>query len=69
MMKQFDSDTVLALAGYNSGPENVRKWLGEEGHSSETLAENYTFTETRNYVKKVLRVHWALKLCDKLIDI
>ncbi|MEA3366091.1 MAG: lytic transglycosylase domain-containing protein [Candidatus Hydrogenedentes bacterium] len=41
----FEGDVRLALAGYNAGPENVRKYGGIP-----------PFRETQNYVRDVL--HW-----------
>jgi soluble lytic murein transglycosylase len=67
--RDFASDLTLTLAGYNSGPENVRKWLKKSGNSSENLTEDYPFTETRNYVISIRKVYWILRFCDKLISI
>ena len=44
----------MAAAAYNAGPGRPRRW--REGPTLETAiwAENIPFTETRDYVKKVL---------------
>lgn len=68
LQKEFADDT-LALAAYNSGRENVKKWLNTEGNSSKNLAEKYPFTETRNYVRSINRIYWLLRLCDRLISL
>ncbi|MBF0627772.1 MAG: lytic transglycosylase domain-containing protein [Magnetococcales bacterium] len=55
MLKQFDGDVVLALAGYNAGPGRARQWREErQREDSLTFIEGIPITETRNYVKKVL---------------
>jgi len=46
---------VLALAGYNAGPINVRCWLGKDPNSeTDEFVELIPFSETRNYVKYIL---------------
>lgn len=42
LMSQYHGDLDLALAGYNAGPSNVRKYGGVP-----------PFTETRNYIQRV----------------
>lgn len=52
LIDQLNGDYVRALAGYNAGPSRVRAW----SHYSDTylFIENIPFSETRDYVKKVL---------------
>ena len=49
---------VLALASYNAGPNNVKKWLAANGDPRLTdpldWIEQIPFGETRNYVQRVL---------------
>lgn len=58
LMKEFDGNPVLALAAYNGGRNNVRKWLEERQWSGEhQTLDQIPFKETRNYVAVVLRDH------------
>jgi peptidoglycan lytic transglycosylase len=60
LIERFDGDIVLALAGYNAGPGNVRKWLqkAEEHHiiASQEIIARFAFKETADYVKDVGRI-------------
>ena len=44
----------LALAAYNGGPSNVRKWLKDPEYSQNGVLVNIPFKETREYVEKVM---------------
>ncbi|MFM2342068.1 MAG: hypothetical protein RLZZ592_1721 [Pseudomonadota bacterium] len=54
VLDDLGGSQALAAAGYNAGPNRPRRW--REGPVMETAAwaENIPFTETRDYVKKVL---------------
>ncbi len=54
VLDDFGGSQALAAAGYNAGPNRPRRW--REGPVMEVAAwaENIPFTETRDYVKKVL---------------
>ncbi|MGC3987846.1 MAG: transglycosylase SLT domain-containing protein [Pseudorhodoferax sp.] len=57
VLDDFAGSMPLAAAAYNAGPGRPRVWRGQAG--SPTLeaaiwAENIPFTETRDYVKKVV---------------
>ncbi|MFD1956564.1 lytic transglycosylase domain-containing protein [Paenibacillus thailandensis] len=53
--KQFDENSIAAVAAYNAGPGNVKKWL-ESGQWNGELktADRIPFGETRHYVQRVL---------------
>ncbi len=57
LMKQFKGDLLFVSAAYNAGPEAVLSWLQKNGHGADRdeFIEAIPFSETRGYVKKVLR--------------
>lgn len=56
----WDGSYILAIASYNAGPANARKWVGRFGAPPRDVAgainwiEMIPFAETRNYVQRVL---------------
>jgi len=57
VLDSFDGSMPLAAAAYNAGPGRPRTWRGQTGGpvmEAAIWAENVPFTETRDYVKKVL---------------
>ncbi|MBF0191968.1 MAG: lytic transglycosylase domain-containing protein [Magnetococcales bacterium] len=55
MLKQFDGDVVLALAGYNAGPGRAKQWREKRLREDPmTFIEGIPISETRHYVKRVL---------------
>jgi len=60
MLERFDGSFVLATAAYNAGPGRVDQWLKangdprKDGVDSVEWIEAIPFTETRNYVMRVM---------------
>jgi len=57
VLDSFDGSMPMAAAAYNAGPGRPRSWRGQAGAptlEAAIWAENVPFTETRDYVKKVL---------------
>ncbi|MEX1036654.1 MAG: lytic transglycosylase domain-containing protein [Sneathiella sp.] len=60
LIEDFNGSYVLAIAAYNAGPSNVRRWLKEWGDPRAgdidmiDWIEFIPFTETRNYVQRVI---------------
>ena len=60
LYQEFDNSIILSIAGYNAGPTNVRKWLKIYGDPrNEEISyinwiESIPFSETRNYVQRVI---------------
>jgi soluble lytic murein transglycosylase len=60
LMERFNGSPILAVAGYNAGPNRVRGWLDQYGDPRAGTVdpvdwiELIPFNETRNYVQRVL---------------
>ncbi|MUT65813.1 lytic transglycosylase domain-containing protein [Paenibacillus sp. NEAU-GSW1] len=53
--KQFGQNKVAAIAAYNAGPGNVRKWLDSGRWDGKAESVNrIPFGETRHYVQRVI---------------
>jgi len=50
----FDNNPVLASAAYNAGPSHARQWRGDAPLEGAIYTETIPFSETRDYVKKVM---------------
>ena len=56
LLDRFASRPEMALAGYNAGPHRVRDWTDMDMTiPAEVFIEEIPFTETRNYVKLIMR--------------
>lgn len=60
LLASFGGNHVLAVAAYNAGPGNVRKWIRTNGDPRDPnidvvdWIEAIPYSETRNYVQRVL---------------
>jgi len=60
VLGKFDNSYVLALSGYNAGPQRVKRWIRDFGDPRDKdvdaidWVEMIPFDETRNYVQRVL---------------
>ena len=60
LVKHYNGSIILAIAGYNAGPRNVKKWLKDYGDPRKNeidfinWIESIPFNETRNYVQRVI---------------
>ncbi|HWU03716.1 MAG TPA: transglycosylase SLT domain-containing protein, partial [Novosphingobium sp.] len=60
LLTSFDGSYPLAIAAYNAGPGNVRKWLAANGDPRTGAVEwvewieRIPYSETRNYVAHVM---------------
>ena len=53
-LDDFEGSMAMAAAGYNAGPGRPRNWRNGPLLDGAIWAENVPFSETRDYVKKVL---------------
>ena len=60
LLQDWSGSMVLAAAAYNAGPNNARKWVALNGDPRDPSVdpidwiEAIPFTETRNYVQRIL---------------
>lgn len=54
VMESLDNHPVLASAAYNAGPGRARRWQDVKPLEGAIYAETIPFSETRDYVKKVM---------------
>ena len=68
LIDRFDGSLPLVLAAYNAGPLRVKRWLEKHGdpresdhHALVDWIELIPYSETRNYVQRVLEGHEVYK--------
>ncbi|WP_374357850.1 transglycosylase SLT domain-containing protein [Chitinimonas sp.] len=54
VLNSLGSQPVLATAAYNAGPGRAKAWRADRALEGAIYAETIPFTETRDYVKKVM---------------
>jgi soluble lytic murein transglycosylase len=54
VLEDLDNHPVLASAAYNAGPGRARRWRADRPLEGAIYAETIPFSETRDYVKKVM---------------
>ena len=56
LLREYDGNTVLALAAYNAGRGHVDEWMKEYGWDRGfSEIDSIPFSETREYVKVVMQ--------------
>lgn len=61
LIRRFDGNVALAIAAYNGGPHNVRKWI-DSVHPNmplDAFVELIPFGQTHRYVRRVLTAYAA----------
>lgn len=65
LLNQFDNTQEYAIAAYNAGPHRVSRWLKfKYSDDIDFFVENIEYTQTRNYVRRVMRNYWIYQLLD-----
>ena len=54
MLDKFGGNAVLAVAAYNAGPMRASRWRDVKPLEGAIYVETIPFSETRQYVKKVM---------------
>ncbi len=68
--RRFDGQKERILAAYNAGPHRVNRWQKIPGSDQvDVFIENIEFSETRDYVRKVLKNYYAYKLLNNNFQI
>jgi soluble lytic murein transglycosylase-like protein len=65
LLQKFHGQPTFAYASYNSGPNNVARWLAAKsqvGVELDEFIEEIPFEETANYARRVLEVHATYEL-------
>ncbi|CAG0974449.1 soluble lytic murein transglycosylase [Methylophilaceae bacterium] len=53
-LDQMDGQALMATAAYNAGPSRPKRWAASQPLEGPIYADTIPFTETRDYVKKVM---------------
>ncbi|MEZ4257254.1 MAG: transglycosylase SLT domain-containing protein [Polyangiales bacterium] len=66
LIRRFDGHLPLAIASYNGGPHNVRRWIQVHGENMplDAFLEEIPFNETHRYVRRVLTHYAAYRAQD-----
>jgi soluble lytic murein transglycosylase len=55
LVKRFEGRRSAAIGSYNAGPHVVSRWIERAADEDDEFVEEIPYTETRNYVKRVMR--------------
>ncbi len=70
LSKRFKGKKEWVLAAYNAGPHRVKRWKKLPGsEQTDVFIENVEYSQTRDYVRKVMKNYWAYKLLQNNFQI
>jgi soluble lytic murein transglycosylase len=59
LKKEYDNDYMYVLGNYNAGPKPTKRWQAAGGNLPwDIRAEEISYWETRDYVKRVMGNYW-----------
>jgi soluble lytic murein transglycosylase len=59
LKQEYQNDYMYVLGNYNAGPKPTKRWQkAGEGVSWDLRAEDISYWETRDYVKRVMGNYW-----------
>jgi len=65
--EKYNGTKELILAAYNAGPHRVNRWVNYNGNeNNDFLVENIEFSQTRNYIKKVMKNYWIYSILNEI---
>jgi TolA-binding protein len=67
LFQQFEYKPEYALAAYNAGPHRVQRWKTFKfSDDIDFFVENIEYSQTRTYVRRVMRNYWIYTLLDQV---
>jgi soluble lytic murein transglycosylase len=61
--RQYQNNSMLAVASYNAGPNAVARWVDKYGiNDPDEFVENIPYSETKGYVESVFENYWNYML-------
>ena len=67
LLRQFGNKPEYALAAYNAGPHRVQRWKTFKfSDDIDFFVENIEYSQTRTYVRRVMRNYWIYTLLDRV---
>ncbi len=62
LLKKYNGNYIMALAGYNAGPHRVDRWIKRfPTYDDDLFMENLEFEQTRVYVRTCLKYFWIYR--------
>lgn len=67
LLSKFENKVEYALAAYNAGEHRVARWEKfRDAGDLDFFVENIEYTQTRNYVRRVMMNYWIYRLLENV---